>query len=384
MSEYQYYEFLAIDRPLTSEETKDLRKLSTRAQITPVSFINEYNWGGFKGDPDKLMQQYFDAHVYVANWMTSIFMVRLPIEALSKEIAKALTVSYNLDFNAVQTHWIITWCLEESENYDRFGMESGSGWMVRLAPLREELLRGDLRSLYIGWLASVSRGVIDNSEKEPLSINGLGNLTSPQQALAEFLEVDPDLLEGAGIDSPVAETEEISSDEIDAWVDELPVNEIKSVMKQLLEGKGLQAERTLKNKFSTWRKSLQGEKAEAPRRTVKKIWENAKKAEELRIGREKHERMIQEAKRREERDVYLKQLAKDFPKMWESLQQTVKRGSGLAYDEVCRFIVDMHEAYSLIGNQKRFQQDLNRFMTGHMRRKALIQRLEKNGVWKER
>src|SRR3989339_627592 len=111
MSEYQYYEFLAIDRPLTFEETKDLRKLSTRARITPVSFTNEYNWGDFKGDPDKLMQRYFDAHVYVANWMTAIFMVRLPIEALSKEIAKALAVNYKLDFKAVQTHWIITWSL---------------------------------------------------------------------------------------------------------------------------------------------------------------------------------------------------------------------------------------------------------------------------------
>jgi hypothetical protein len=62
MSEYQYYEFLAIDRPLTAEETRALRSLSTRAQITPVSFTNEYNWGDFKGNPDKLMHRYFEAH----------------------------------------------------------------------------------------------------------------------------------------------------------------------------------------------------------------------------------------------------------------------------------------------------------------------------------
>ena len=77
MSEYQYYEFLAIDRPLTADGMAELRALSTRATITPVSFTNEYNWGDFKGDPDKLMERYFDAHVYVANWMTAIFMVRL-------------------------------------------------------------------------------------------------------------------------------------------------------------------------------------------------------------------------------------------------------------------------------------------------------------------
>jgi hypothetical protein len=68
MSEYQYYEFLAIDRPLTEEEMDELRALSTRAAITPVSFTNEYNWGNFKGDPYKLMQRHFDAHVYVMGW----------------------------------------------------------------------------------------------------------------------------------------------------------------------------------------------------------------------------------------------------------------------------------------------------------------------------
>jgi hypothetical protein len=57
MSEYQYYEFLAIDRSLTEEEMDELRALSTRAAITPVSFTNEYNWGNFKGDPYKLMQR---------------------------------------------------------------------------------------------------------------------------------------------------------------------------------------------------------------------------------------------------------------------------------------------------------------------------------------
>jgi len=48
MSEYQYYEFLTIDRPLTAKEMTELRALSTRATITPVSFTNKYNWGDFK------------------------------------------------------------------------------------------------------------------------------------------------------------------------------------------------------------------------------------------------------------------------------------------------------------------------------------------------
>ncbi|MDZ7583035.1 MAG: hypothetical protein U5R30_21265 [Deltaproteobacteria bacterium] len=247
MSEYQYYEFLAIDRPLTEDEVAELRTLSTRATITPVNFINEYHWGNFKGDPEKLMQRYFDAHVYVANWMTAIFMVRLPIEALTKETAKA--VPYLLDIKATKTHWIITWRLEKSENYDRFEREDGRGWMARLAPIRDELLRGDLRSLYIGWLTAVSRAMMDDDEMEPISVNGLGQLTSAQQALAEFLEVDEDLLAGAGMGSPAAQSEDISEKDVDIWIDALPRDGVNSILKQLLEGKGQQAERSIRNRY---------------------------------------------------------------------------------------------------------------------------------------
>lgn len=41
MSEYQHYEFQAIDRPLTEKEIAELRWYSTRARITPTSFVND-------------------------------------------------------------------------------------------------------------------------------------------------------------------------------------------------------------------------------------------------------------------------------------------------------------------------------------------------------
>jgi hypothetical protein len=47
-----------------------VRELSTRATITATSFVNEYQWGDFKGSPDELMQRYYDAHLYFANWGT--------------------------------------------------------------------------------------------------------------------------------------------------------------------------------------------------------------------------------------------------------------------------------------------------------------------------
>jgi hypothetical protein len=44
MSEYQYYEFLALDKPLTTEQREELRRLSTRAEISATRFSNEYHW----------------------------------------------------------------------------------------------------------------------------------------------------------------------------------------------------------------------------------------------------------------------------------------------------------------------------------------------------
>ena len=78
MSEYQYYEFLTVDKPLNEKDMAALRNISTRAQITTTSFVNEYNYGDFKGNPKKLVEKYFDAFLYVANWGTRWLMLKVP------------------------------------------------------------------------------------------------------------------------------------------------------------------------------------------------------------------------------------------------------------------------------------------------------------------
>jgi uncharacterized Zn finger protein len=65
------------------------------------------------------------------------------------------------------------------------------------------------------------------------------------------------------------------------------------------------------------------------------------------------------------------------------VKEPVERGSGRGYDEACRALGDIAEAYYLFATKKQFQKELKRFMAGHLRRKALIQRLVKAGIWKE-
>lgn len=88
MSEYRYYEFQAIDKPLAEKEMRELRSYSTRARITPTSFVNDYSWGNFKGNIDGWVEKYFDAFLYLANWGTHIFKVRLPSRLLDLKTAR--------------------------------------------------------------------------------------------------------------------------------------------------------------------------------------------------------------------------------------------------------------------------------------------------------
>ena len=122
--------------------------------------------------------------------------------------------------------------------------------MLRLTPLREELLRGDLRSLYIGWLAGVAMGM-DEDELEPSMPDGLAPFTAAQLALAEF-ELDVDLLAGVGMDRPL--TLPGTGKEIAHWSNALTPGEMRPAMQKLLLGKGLDAERETKNRFDAGRK----------------------------------------------------------------------------------------------------------------------------------
>jgi len=76
VSEYQYYEFAALDHALDRRQQSELRAISTRALITPTGFVNTYEWGDLKADPRRLVERYFDAFLYLANWGTHRLMLR--------------------------------------------------------------------------------------------------------------------------------------------------------------------------------------------------------------------------------------------------------------------------------------------------------------------
>ena len=164
MSEYQYYEFLALDRPLTSNEMQHLRAFSTRARITPTSFINEYNWSDFRGNVNHFMARYFDAFVYFANWGTHVLQFRLPRTSLDVSQAKRYCPCDYAHLRTAGEHIILKFLSEDEEGE----WVEDEGWMSSLGPLRADLMAGDLRCLYLGWLQCVGCDEVEEEETEAL------------------------------------------------------------------------------------------------------------------------------------------------------------------------------------------------------------------------
>ena len=194
MSEYQCYEFVALERPLTSEQMAELRAISTRAEITSTRFWNEYQWGDLKADPTKLVQRYFDAHMYFANWGTHRLMLRIPVKNIDAKALRGYFAGNTANVKVVGGHLVLDL---HSENEESDYHEESQGSLAALTPVRTELMRGDLRAAYLAWLLAVQAGDVHDKDTEPPVPPGLSHLTAAQAAMVEFLRVDEDLLDTA-------------------------------------------------------------------------------------------------------------------------------------------------------------------------------------------
>ncbi len=155
MSEYQYYEFQAIDRPLGGADQEALRALSTRARITATSFTNSYEWGDFKGDPARLMENWFDLHLYLANWGSRRLMIRWPVHLVDRNLLDAFLGEVDgAELRRAGQNLILDTAFDEVEAED---WDDGSGWLAALAPLRADVLGGG-PTFVLSPLAERSRG----------------------------------------------------------------------------------------------------------------------------------------------------------------------------------------------------------------------------------
>ncbi len=379
MSEYQYYEFRAIDRPLTKQEMAALRAISSRAEITPTSFVNTYEWGNFKGDPDAFMQKYFDAFVYVANWGTHRFVMRVPRWALNE--AQVSTYCPGESASALETSDCIV--LDYNSEDEAGDWEEGEGYMASLIPLRAELMQGDLRCLYLGWLLCAQCQELDEGEMEPPVPPGLAKLSAPLQEFANFLRIEEDLIEVAAESSDALEIAGPSEEELAAWIAGLPESKKDALLLEAVAGNKPHFRVELLRLFEQHGASSGKHSEEPPpaRRTVSQLLDAARARTDERERREAERKSAERAKREREEAVarakYLEALAGREKQTWLEVDELIQTKQPKKYDQAVDLLVDLRDLALEQKREGEFNLAFEQVRARHASKPSFLQRLHK-------
>jgi hypothetical protein len=375
MSEYQYYEFRTIDRPLSETEIDALGAISTRAEITSTSFTNHYEWGDLKADPLKLLEKYFDAFVYVANWGTRRFRLRLPKAWIEYEKAKRMLPGGAVWAHQTRKHVIVGFDVSELELDD---FDDGTGWMGSLVSLRSDLLRGDFRCLYLGWLLCAQIGELGDGEREPPVPANLRQLTAPLRSLIDFLCIDEDLVEAAAAASARLNAR-LGDQEFEAWIRNLPENEKTNLLVTVTLEPGERWKNELLARFYREKQQLASPVSASQPRTVGDLLSAAKIIAQERAKKLAVERTIELARRKAEEEAtrarYLDLLAKREEATWDQVNQLIQKKQPKAYDQAVRLLVDLRDLAVRQDLEATFKARTGRLCETHRAKTSFLKRL---------
>jgi hypothetical protein len=380
MSEYQRYEFMTIDRPLTREQLDAVNALSSHIEASSTHALIEYHWGDFKHNPIKVLHEFFDGFLYWANWGSPQLAFRFPHGILPADLIDGYDLEDFVTFTRHPDYDILDIQFGEMEGPDEWiDYELGS-----LIAMRDELMEGDLRSLYIVWLAAQimiegydeeedydEEEIEDDEEDDEISVPpvppGFGTLTAAQQALAELLQVPQELLVAADRHSKAAAPS--TKDDVAVWVKLLPPERQNDYLVRLAHNEpGLS--RLLVREL---RELGQGKSRAAPSTGEHVTYATLlaeSKAIKAQLEREKREQ-AQAARLRHLREIHDHQDA-----YWQQVEQAVTRGTGTGYDEALQLLVELREAAEQFKETQEFQERFRAWVRPHLRRPAFVKRLQ--------
>jgi hypothetical protein len=378
MSEYQYYEFRAIDRSLTPAEQRELRQVSSRATIEATRFVNFYEWGDFKGDVDEWMETYFDAFLYYANWGTRTLKLRLPSRLLEVDMLPEYVTGEGLAVSRRGNVTVLTFT-GGHDTEESIWFEDESALLPSMLDLRAELTRGDLRVLYLGWLLGVQGYFVDDEEVEPPVPAGLGRLTEAQKAFIEFIDLDEDLLAvAAEVSPPLArETSAERQERVREWVAALSEADHEDLLVRLIGGEEPELAKVL---FQRATRPASAAPVVAGGRTAGELRRRSEEAYEKRIDREREAAAAEQARREREaalaREAYLDGLVGRQEELWRKIEALAETKHPRNYDEAVSLIQDLRDV-ALKGGDASFADRLTAFRATHLKKAALLARLNK-------
>ena len=380
MAEYQYYEFLAIDRPLDARQLAELRALSTRARISPSRFVNTYQWGDFRGDPRTLMTQYFDAFLYTANWGTRRLMLRLPSRLLDPSTARRYCHTDSASAWAAGKIVILDLSREDQDGSwedEEYGEES----LGSIIPARAELATGDLRLLYLAWLLSVESGELADDDAEPPIPPGMAALNAPLRSLADFLRLDEDLIAVAAEASEEQKDSSPSPQELKRWVAVLPARERDALLVRLVLGDDVHLRAELLRRSH-------GESTDGPKhREPRTVAELRNAAAARRVERERLaaiERARKRARRERDaalaRDKRLEELALHEEQAWRQVDASIETRKPAGYDSAVGLLEDLRGVSERKGRPEAFAKRFAQLREQHLKKSNLLERFDRAGL----
>jgi hypothetical protein len=374
MSEYQYYEFLALDRPLTAKQRAELRSISSRAEITSTRFVNEYQWGDLKGDPRKMVERYFDAFLYLANWGTRQVMFRLPRGVLDPETARQYCYTDTASLIETDSHLILNLYIDQEEADDYW--DEPGGQLAAMVQARSELAAGDLRLLYLAWLLALQSDYVDGEEVEPPVPAGLGDLSAGLQAIVDFFEIDEDLIAVAAASSPPMEEPR----GLEEWVASLAAEEKNALLARVAGGEGAAVQALLLRRF----RAVGGTASATPGRTATELWGAAADRKEARAKAAERRRRKEEARKAAEqaaaREKRLDQLSTRTEEAWAKVTELIETRKPREYDLAVLILRDLQSLAEREEGSAGFRKRFLELRARHDRKPTLQERFDQAGL----
>lgn len=374
MSTFQYYEFLAIDRPLSAADKTYVSSLSSRAQPTSTRVVFTYSYSDFSHPPETVLLRCFDLMVYMANWGAWRLLFRLP--------------KSQIDLPALQRYVVEDHIMLKTKGEDvlldiyLFSEEGGyGGWIDEdnsiaddVAPLRQDLFRGDYRLLYLAWLSLAQLGMLGGDKGdiiEPPVPSGLEELSPALQAFVDWVELDQDLVSAAAIASEPLGLPK--ADPVEDWVRSLSDEERIELLVQIAQEETVTGRQLL---------ALLRQRAAAapavplaetnPRRTFAALEAIADAQGQERSHREQ----VAAAKKRHQ---YLDNLAKQTDQIWEQVERLSQDKKASSYDQVVTLLVDLREVAEIQGQMLQFQARFQKVVAQVKPTSTLYKRLKSKG-----
>lgn len=366
MSEYQYYEWQTIDRPLTAAEQGAVDNLSSHIDVTSTRAWVEYHWSDFRHDPRQVLARYFDAFLYYANWGCQRLAFRFPKGLLDEDSLQPYLWEYCAELETAGNHLILDISYPDEDGGHWF---EGEARLSALAPLRDDILSGDYRALYLAWLLAAAIKDIDE-ELEPPVPAGLKELSTPLAEFVRFFQLDPFLVQAsAHASEPLHPAPALA---LDALIARLTRSECDDFLRRLTEGEPL-----LALKLNRRLQELAGPPARSQPMKARRAWAELREtAEQLRQAEEHRKEAEAEARRMQE----LQELARRAPRAWRDTQALIEQKQARAYDEAVELLVRLRDLAVFQGQLREFQDRIAILQAQYATRPSFQERLRKAGL----